>query len=117
MSTITPTSAGVAGRTITTGELIALILAGRVRAVHRTKPHVKFVGLYEMAVGAGLIIPGVIGWQTWLVPVCALLYGAQPVFDVRRNRELDLPTFGMFEVVCTAAAVFVAAGRTWIAPL
>ncbi|WP_030185411.1 hypothetical protein [Streptomyces sp. NRRL S-813] len=82
-----------------------------------TKPHVKLAGLYQMAVGAGLVIPGATGWQTWLVPVCALLVGAQPVFDVRRNRELDLAAFGVSDVVRAVAALVVAAGRVWIVPL
>lgn len=82
-----------------------------------TKPHVKFVGLYQMAVGAGLILPGAVGWQTWLVPVCAILAGAQPVFDIRRNREMGAPEFGVSDVVRAIAAAFVVAGRVWIVPL
>ncbi|MBM0233282.1 hypothetical protein JNW91_16310 [Micromonospora sp. STR1_7] len=82
-----------------------------------TRPHVRFVGLYQMAVGAGLILPGALGWQTWLVPVCALLVGAQPLFDVRRNREMDVPAFGASDAVLAVAAASVAAGRVWIVPL
>lgn len=72
---------------------------------------VKFIGLCEFAAAIGLILPGVFGIATWLVPAAAiglalLMVGAA----ITHLRRQEYPTVAV-NIVLLLLAVFVAVER------
>ncbi|MEN5073124.1 DoxX family protein [Isoptericola cucumis] len=78
---------------------------------------VKFMGVVEMLGGLGLVVPGLLGIATVLVPVAAsamALYMAGAVTErIRRNEYTEL----LGDLVFLGAMLFVAWGRFGPEPL
>ncbi|CAM3452039.1 DoxX family protein [Isoptericola cucumis] len=78
---------------------------------------VKFMGVVEMLGGLGLVLPGLLGIATVLVPVAAsamALYMAGAVTErIRRNEYTEL----LGDLVFLGAMLFVAWGRFGPEPL
>ncbi|RJX40123.1 DoxX family protein [Paenibacillus pinisoli] len=78
--------------------------------------YVRFIGISELLGGLGLILPGALGIATILTPIAALgiavIMVLAIVFHIKRNENQAL----VMNVILLLLALFIVAGRLWIAP-
>jgi putative oxidoreductase len=82
------------------------------------KPMLRMIGILELLAAVGLVLPGLTKVAPWLTPLAAWLVALLMVFAIvfhaRRGGEGQNIALN---VVLLAVALFIAIGRTFVAPL
>lgn len=82
------------------------------------KPMLMTIGILELLAAVGLVLPGLTKVAAWLTPLAAWLVALLMVFAIvfharRRGEGQNIA----LNIVFLAVALFIAIGRTFVAPL
>jgi putative oxidoreductase len=82
------------------------------------KPMLMTIGVLELLAALGLVLPGLTKIAPWLTPLAAWLVALLMVFAIvfHARREGEGQNIAL-NVVLLAVALFIAIGRTFVAPL
>jgi putative oxidoreductase len=82
------------------------------------KPLMTTIGILELLAAVGLVVPGLTRILPWLTPLAAWLFALLMVFAIvfHARRLGEMPNIAL-NVILLAVALFIAIGRTFVAPL
>jgi hypothetical protein len=81
------------------------------------KPLMATIGILELLAAIGLILPGLTHIQPWLTAAAAWLFALLMAFAIAFHARRGEGQNIVLNVVLGAIALFIAVGRTFVAPL